>query len=316
MKKLFALLLALLMVVSIVACGEEDDPSQDKVINIGVAEMTFTDENTGDIFTYEYLTSTTIIITEFKAANYEPHVVTIPATVLVETQKKGSSETTTLEMDVAAIGEQAFYAKSGVSELRFAADSKLTSIGAYAFASCELLNTVVLPASLDEIGECAFYGCTALSSVTMSEGLTTIGNSAFYNCSSLENVTFPASLTTIGDSAFSDCGAMTELVLNEGLITIGKQAFYNCDGVLSVTLPASIEQIGLYAFSTQLRGYEIEVEVEVEPEQGEGEDAGETEKVTETKIEKIDVVFNTVEGSYAADYIANPPTVDTEADAD
>ena len=293
MKKLFALLLALLMVFSIVACGEEDDPSQDKVINIGVAEMTFTDENTGDIFTYEYLTSTTIIITEFKAANYEPHVVTIPATVIVETQKKGSSETTTREMDGAAIGEQAFYAKSGVSELRFAADSKLTTIGAYAFASCELLNTVVLPASLVEIEECAFYGCTALTSVTMAEGLT-----------------------TIGDSAFSDCGAMTELVLNEGLLTVGKQAFYNCDGILSVTLPASIEKIGLYAFSTQLRGYEIEVEVEVEGEPAQGEGEGEAEKVTETKTEKIDVVFNTVAGSYAADYIANPPTAESEADAD
>ena len=321
MKKLFALLLALLMVVSIVACGEEDDPSQDKVINIGVAEMTFTAEDTGDVFTYEYLNSTSIVITAFRAADYEPHVVTIPTSITVVTEKKGSGDQATMVMDIAAIGDQAFYAKSGISEIRFEADSKLTSIGAYAFANCEILESVVLPSGVTEIGESAFFGCTSLSSITLNEGLTTIGKAAFYNCSALGNITFPSTLTTIGESAFSDCSAMTELVLNEGLLTVGKQAFYNCDGILSVTLPASIEEIGLYAFSTQLRGYEIEVEVEPEegtapeggeataPEGGEG-DAEEVEP--ETEIVKIEVVFNTVEGSYAADYIANPPTAEIE----
>jgi hypothetical protein len=136
----------------------------------------------------------------------------------------------------------------------------------------------------------------------MGKGLTTIGNAAFYNCESLESITFPASLREIGDSAFSGCTTMTDLVINDGLTTIGKQAFYGSDAIVNVTLPASIEKIGLYAFSTQLRGYELVHEIET------GEVNEDGEPIIEIETEHIDVTFNTVEGSYAADYIANPPT--------
>ncbi|MBQ7338465.1 MAG: leucine-rich repeat domain-containing protein [Clostridia bacterium] len=290
MKKLLALLLAMMMLVTAVACTDMgEDPNDSVVVNIGVEAMTYTDAATGDVYTYDYLNSTSIVITDFTSANYEPHAITIPDTITVVTKKEGSGTSTEMDMTVTAIGDQAFYAMSNISEVNF--NSSLTSIGAFAFANCESLDNVVLPASLTEIGQGAFFSCDKLTTITLNNGLTAIGDSAFYSCAVLENVTIPASVTEIGVAAFSDCIAMTEIVLPEGVKNVGKFAFYNCTAVESVTLPASIEKIGLYSFSTQLRGRQVETE-------------------EEGVFETVDVVFNTVEGSYAAEYIANPPTAE------
>lgn len=295
MKKLLALMLAALMLVSAVACTDMgEDPNDSVVINIGTEAMTYTDEATGDTFTYDYLNSTSVVITDFTSASYEPHVVTIPDTVMVVTKKGSSGATTEMEMTVAAIGDQAFYAKSNISEIKF--NKSLESIGDFAFANCEVLDNVDIPASVTTIGTAAFFGCDGLTTVKMAEGVTTIGDSAFYNCISLVNVTIPASVTTIGVAAFSDCTALEELVVPEGVKTIGKFAFYNCTAIKKITLPASVEQIGLYALSTQLHG----VEVEVEPDTEDGE----------VTVETFYPEIVCPEGSYADKYIKDPPTED------
>ena len=296
MKKLLALLLAALMLVTAVACTDMgEDPTDSVVVNIGIQVMSYTDEATGDTFTYDYLNSTSVIITDFTSSNYEPHTVTVPDTIKVVTKKENTGTSTEIDMTVAAIGEQAFYASSNISEIKF--NKSLTSIGTFAFANCERLNNVVLPDSLVEIGVGAFYGCDALTDITLNNGLKVIGDSAFNSCAALNNTTIPASVQTIGVAAFSDCTTMTEIVVPEGVKEIEKFAFYNCSAVESVTLPASVEKIGLYAFSTQLRGREVETE-------------------EEGVFEIIDVTFNTPAGSYAADYIKNPPVADTQDDAE
>lgn len=45
--------------------------------------------------------------------------------------------------------------------------SDVTSIGDYAFRSCQNLTSVTIPSSVTSIGAAAFYGCTGLTSVTI-----------------------------------------------------------------------------------------------------------------------------------------------------
>ena len=292
MKKLLALLLAMMMLATTVACTDMgEDPNDSVVVNISVEAMTHTDAATGDTYTYEFLNSMSVVITDFSSTNYEPHAITIPDIVTVVTKKQGSGTTTEMDMVVAAIGDQAFYAMSNISEVNF--NKSLTSIGEFAFANCESLKKVVMPESLTTIGSGAFFSCDTLTDVTLNNGLVTIGDSAFYECKALETISIPASVESIGVAAFSDCEALTAVVIPEGVKTIGKFAYYNCTAVESVTLPASVEKIGLYAFSTQLRGRQVETE-------------------EEDVFETVDVEFVTVAGSYAADYIKNPPTAETE----
>ena len=80
----------------------------------------------------------------------------------------------------------------------------LTSIGEYAFESCESLTSVNLPSSLTSLGEGAFYHCYKLPSVTIPSGITSIENYTFYGCNRLVSVTIPASVTSIGDGVFCD----------------------------------------------------------------------------------------------------------------
>lgn len=293
MKKLFALLLVALILVSAVACTDMgEDPNDSVVVNVGSATMTYTDKANGDVFTYEYLNSTSVVITAFTSGSFEPHVVTVPDTVTVVTKKQGSGTATEIDMTVAAIGDRAFYAKSYVSEIKL--NKSLSSIGAFAFANCEVLDNVEIPASVTTIGEGAFYGCDGLTTVKMNEGLEVIGNSAFYLCTALTDITLPASVTTIGDAAFSDCSALEELVIPEGVKTIGKFAFYNCTAIKKITLPASLEKMGLYALNTQLHG----IEIEIQPDTEDGE----------VTYETFYPEIVCPEGSYAAEYVKNPPS--------
>lgn len=234
-KRIFALMLALLMLCTLAACSPDDELIDDPVINIGIQKPTYKDSH-GDTFTYEYLSSTTVAITGFSGSD-EPHLVTIPAVIE--------------DRDVVAIADQAFYANSNISDVK--CEAKLTAIGNYAFAYCEALKTVELPTSVEVIGKGAFYHCSAMTSCTLPEGVKTIDNYAFAGCAALPTITFPATIRTIGEYAFANCTALTAIVIPEGATTIGAQAFYNCTAVEALNLPASLTEIGEWAFNPIVR---------------------------------------------------------------
>ena len=137
-----------------------------------------------------------------------------------------------------------------------------TSIPAYAFACCDLLENVTLPAGTTAIGQNAFENCAKLSklnSTTAGEvkiptGVTEISASAFYNCKAVTVVTM-GDVTTIGDFAFNGCTALTTLQLPDTLETIGDYAFAYCEKLEKVNedskkiiLPSGLGSIGKLAF--------------------------------------------------------------------
>lgn len=238
MKKILAVLLAALMLLTLAACGNKDvkDEDGDTVINLGVQILTEPAPN-GGTFTYDYLSSTTVVITDF-TGNDEPHELVIPATIDGKT--------------VAAIGEEAFYACSNIASLVL--PEGLTTIGAYAFANCEVLTTVSFPSTLTTVEKGAFYSCDTLSELKLgATALKTVGDNAFADCVALTGVTFPSTLTAVGDIAFLNCTALESITLPEGVSEVGAQAFYNCTAVTSLTLPASLETIGSWAFNPMAR---------------------------------------------------------------
>ena len=83
----------------------------------------------------------------------------------------------------------------------------LTTLGHGAFAYCELLEEVNLPASLTA-GNSAFQYCTSLSKVTLNEGISVIDQYMFFGCTALTEIHFPKSITHIKTNAFSNCDSM------------------------------------------------------------------------------------------------------------
>lgn len=176
---------------------------------------------------------------------------------------------------VQSIGDYAFTAASGsidwkLASVTFAPNSKLTSIGAYAFANNTALQAIALPSGLQEIGDYAFYGCTkridennvvvggvGITSIEIPSSVTHIGNSAFENCWMLETVTFAPGGTadlTIGNRAFYGYvkkayakkgdstsiyfGALESIVIPARTVSIGNQAFFASEYTNAVGLSA------------------------------------------------------------------------------
>lgn len=121
----------------------------------------------------------------------------------------------------------------------------ITSIGDYAFGSCEDLRKVTLPESLENIGNGAFRECSRLDSIVLPDKITEIGDDVFDN-SGLTEVKLPQKLTRIGNGAFRNC-KISSISIPEILKTIGNEAFYG-NNLKSAELPESIIEIGEKAF--------------------------------------------------------------------
>ena len=103
-------------------------------------------------------------------------------------------------LDVWAMGEGAFMGCSALE--RVALGVKMTTLPAYAFASCESLREIEDWGQVTEIGEGAFDGCTALAEITFPTSLKKIASGVFSRCTSLKKVTFTGQAPVIEEDAF------------------------------------------------------------------------------------------------------------------
>ena len=168
---------------------------------------------------------------------------------------------------VKEIGDGAFSANRYLTSVTFAEGSLIKSIGMAAFASCDALKSVVLPARDVQIGEMAFceskkltsinlenvtrvggfaFENTGLVEVNLPQNGVEIGIGAFYGCTSLERVTLGAA-AVIGAYAF--CGSGVEVVnlLGDG-VTVDESAFYGCEDLISIDFTKMTGELGAYAF--------------------------------------------------------------------
>jgi hypothetical protein len=125
-------------------------------------------------------------------------------------------------------------------------NSKVTSIGSYAFYNCSKVKSIPLPSTLETIGSCAFCN-NSLTSLTIPTSVTGIEDHAFANNTSLTALSIPGNVTTIGSYAFSGCSNIATLALNYGIESIGDYAFQNLK-ISTVTVPSSVTSIGSGAF--------------------------------------------------------------------
>ena len=124
----------------------------------------------------------------------------------------------------------------------------VTSVGDYAFRSCNNLTSIMISNSVTSIGNSAFFYCTSLTSVTIPDNVTSIENYAFAY-TGLKSITIPDSVTNIGNYAFAGCKDLTSITIPDSVTSIGNSAFYNCSSLTSTTIPDSVTSIGTATFS-------------------------------------------------------------------
>lgn len=151
-----------------------------------------------------------------------------------------------------------------------------TDIPGYSFKNCVNITNVILHNYPETIGEFAFANCNSLDTIVVKKDdyvdtnwairLKTVESNAFDSCTISGKLVFGHALRNIGPYAFSQCYRLTEVDLSmcDNLIisvddpdteTIGDGAFMNCDAITHVALPAwstgefAFFQIGNSAFS-------------------------------------------------------------------
>lgn len=168
-----------------------------------------------------------------------------------------------IESGVSSIGTYAFGSCQSIEKAEIAASVK--SIGKGAFQACTKLGNVTVlddnseSSVLLSIGEEAFRDCYVLTDINLPDSVTSIGKYAFNNCPLLEEIEIPKDVTSIPAYAFRMCYAATSLSLPDDLKDIGYQGFNNCRHLKKIKLPAKLERIGDEAFSSCYILGEVEV---------------------------------------------------------
>lgn len=225
MKKILIMLLAVVMLLSLVACNDKPEtPDEGQGGNQANLEGKAT-------FEYDIVTGDNAVITKFNGS-YDDKKVEVPAEID--------------ERRVVGIGAQAFYYNNAIEEVIL--PDTVKTIDNHAFAGCAFLKSITIPDSVTSIGAFAFTGCVSLSAIDLPASLKTIGDAAFHGCTALAELKLPDSLEEIGDIAFWGCTKLTSVEFPASVKTIGDQAFYECSALASVKLTKEIEKIGAIAF--------------------------------------------------------------------
>ena len=125
---------------------------------------------------------------------------------------------------------------------------RVTSIGDFAFSSCDTITSITIPDSVISIGKNAFSYCSALSSIEMPSSVKIIGEAAFYNCTSLASVKIPESIISIPDYLFDGCKSLSSIEIPTSVQSMGRGVFNGCDFLKSIELPASLKNMDVFVF--------------------------------------------------------------------
>jgi len=130
--------------------------------------------------------------------------------------------------------------------------SGMTKIGDSAFECSTLLESIVIPSSVEYIGHGAFAYCPSLQVISFAEDshLASIGGRAFAHCPSLKHVDLgnQKQLLDIGNSAFAYCTSLQSITLPDNLSRINDHTFLNCSSLKEIRIPDSVTFLGLEPF--------------------------------------------------------------------
>jgi hypothetical protein len=136
----------------------------------------------------------------------------------------------------------------------------VTSIGDWAFQSCNSLTSITLGTNITSTGAYIFYSCTNLASVSITSQLKRFEGGLFCYCSGLTNAPIPGSVTNLGYSVFLGCTSLASVSFPNHVTSVGDYCFEGCTSLTNVVIPASLSSFGTKAFDecASLRTFSVD----------------------------------------------------------
>lgn len=185
--------------------------------------------------------------------------VVIPSSIdgLIVTEIAGGAfrgstmESVTFPDTLTWIGDSAFAKCDSLTEVRLPATDKFKHMGTYAFGNCANLKKIWVPKDFKPSYMVApFYQCDQLKEVEFEEGITEIPSSLMKSCPGIESIVIPDTVKIIGSEAFSNCENLKSVTLPASLTEIGYEAFKKCTNLQKIEFPEGLKTIGTSAFSS------------------------------------------------------------------
>ena len=162
----------------------------------------------------------------------------------------GKTGSYTIPKGVEVIGFGAFE-NTHLSEILFAEDCDLATLGYRAFYGAKELGEITIPAKVISIDYYAFAECENLETVRFEAGnrLSGVYEGAFFGCRKLRNIILPDTVAEISDYAFYACESLADLPVGTYTELQGIYDYaFAYTGIEELTLPEQIRDVGAYAF--------------------------------------------------------------------
>lgn len=111
--------------------------------------------------------------------------------------------------------------------------ANLESVGFAAFAGCDLLRSVTLPASVARLDDYAFAG-SGLTSVVVPETVASMGKGVFARCPNLTSATVQGAM--LGDFCFLGDTNLSQVTLGPSVSYILKAVFSGCTSLTTINI--------------------------------------------------------------------------------
>ena len=222
--RIFAVLLALLLTLSLFACAEESPEGETPTTEESVTESTsaeapkeeepevLTAEDPED-FKYTELDGGGMLLTGVKEKKIVSCKLPEGVVAIASGAFQGCTELESITFN-AGLASVELGAFTGCSKLLQAVNG-VTYAGTWAVDCAEAVTSVSLREGTVGIANSVFAGCSKLSKPTLAEGLQKIGSGAFRDCTSLIILDIPTSLTEIAPDAFEGCTSLSQVIVHE-----------------------------------------------------------------------------------------------------
>lgn len=146
---------------------------------------------------------------------------------------------------------------SGVKTVKLA--ETVRTIGRNCFWNCDMIEKIIIPASVRQIGYNPFANCKNVVIENHSPYYSVV-DGILYDSSVKElvycpptaakgkKVVIPETVLNIGRSGFSGCDTLREIVLPKGLKFISRSSFSGCTALKEIRIPQGVEEIADWCF--------------------------------------------------------------------